>query len=290
MSKSIDYVNTSSVFLENSEVYYSIRKTVCTNDYPQVHDFYEFILMTDNQMDILLNNDLYHLKSGDLILIRPGVVHTKIETTAAVHINLAFPALTVNALFQYLYGSEPMLCDLLAAPHIPVVHLTTLDTRLVMQRLSDLNRLSASSTQVRNTHLRAILIDLIYTHLMPAFLHQQKQTKDRSLPPWLTIVTEGLSEPQNMIAGMDYILKETRLSEAHICRSFKKHLGMTPSAFINGRKLNYAVNLLMHSDLEIIDIIFESGFQSVNYFYHLFKKEYGMSPLQYKKNKSSHAL
>lgn len=65
---------------------------------------------------------------------------------------------------------------------------------------------------------------------------------------------------------------------------------MTPSAFINGRKLNYAVNLLMHSDLEIIDIIFESGFQSVNYFYHLFKKEYGMSPLQYKKNKSSHAL
>lgn len=93
MSKSIDYVNTSSVFLENSEVYYSIRKTVCTNDYPQVHDFYEFILMTDNQMDILLNNDLYHLKSGDLILIRPGVVHTKSKQRRLSTSILHFPRL-----------------------------------------------------------------------------------------------------------------------------------------------------------------------------------------------------
>ena len=55
------------------------------------------------------------------------------------------------------------------------------------------------------------------------------------------------------------------------------------SAYINGKRLNYAANLLIHTDMEIVDVIYESGFQSINYFYHLFKKEYGISPVKYKK-------
>ena len=51
----------------------------------------------------------------------------------------------------------------------------------------------------------------------------------------------------------------------------------------SAKRLNYAANLLIHTDMEIVDVIYESGFQSINYFYHLFKKEYGISPVKYKK-------
>ena len=49
------------------EVYYSIRTLIDANEYPQVHDFYEIILVTENSLDILLNNDRIKLGHGNLL-------------------------------------------------------------------------------------------------------------------------------------------------------------------------------------------------------------------------------
>ena len=72
-------------------------------------------------------------------------------------------------------------------------------------------------------------------------------------------------------------------SREHLCRSFKKYLGVSPSAYLNAKRLNYAANLLLHSDQKVIDVAYASGFQSLSRFYHAFKKEFGVSPLQYRK-------
>ena len=78
------------------------------------------------------------------------------------------------------------------------------------------------------------------------------------------------------------IKAQTNRTPEHICRAFRKYLNMTPMTYINAKRLNYAANLLRHSDKEIIDIAYESGFQSVSHFYQLFKKEYQISPLMYR--------
>ena len=53
MQISAKNVNTPSVFPIDCEVYYSIRTLIDANEYPQVHDFYEQILVTENSLDIL---------------------------------------------------------------------------------------------------------------------------------------------------------------------------------------------------------------------------------------------
>ena len=283
MQISAKNVNTPSVFPMDCEVYYSIRTLIDANEYPQVHDFYEIILVTENSLDILLNNDRIKLGQGNLLLIRPGDIHTKIQTGDSVHINLAFPAYTVNSLFGYLYNSQAPRKELFVGSHSPIVRLSTIDTLMIQNRLSFLNQLSSSDMEEKNTHLRAILIDIMYSYIIPE-LEKQKRSSDASnLPAWLVPALEGLSNPKNLTMGMDYLVRQTQRSPEHICRIFRKHLGITPSAYINGKRLNYAANLLIHTDMEIVDVIYESGFQSINYFYHLFKKEYGISPVKYKK-------
>ena len=42
-------------------------------------------------------------------------------------------------------------------------------------------------------------------------------------------------------------------------------------------------NLLLHSDQKVIDVAYAAGFQSLSRFYHLFKQEFGVSPMQYRR-------
>ena len=276
MARQPEIVNMPAVFVAGCEVYYSFRTQINKNDYPQVHDFYEIILVTDGKLEILLNNNLLILESRSFLLIRPGDIHTKIEVGPSAHINLAFPSSTVEALFSYLLNnSSNPLCDISKESYVPIVRLTTVDTAVIQNRLDRLNQFPLSAIDEKNTHLRAILIDIIYTYLMPELRNKAKNSNVLQFPTWLDV--------NNLSEGMDYLIRHSGRSAEHICRTFRKYLGCTPSAYINSRRLTYAANLLTHTDIEIVDIAYESGFQSVNYFYHLFKKEYNLSPLKYKK-------
>lgn len=277
-----NHVDSISVFFNNSEIHYATSTHINTYEYPQVHDFYEIVLIIENKLDILINHQHLTLERGQLLLIRPHDVHTKIQNGPSKHINLAFPAYTVQALFRYLYDSEDKLLTLSGGTHLPITRLSSIDTILMENRLSYLNRFSVSAIEQKNTYLRRVLTDIFFSYIMPEVEKQQNSSQLTAIPSWLAQAVEGLSDPKNLELGMDYLIRQTNRSPEHICRTFRKYLNMTPSTYINAKRLNYATNLLTHTDMEIADVIYESGFQSVNYFYHLFKKEYHMSPLKYK--------
>ncbi|SJT88036.1 L-rhamnose operon regulatory protein rhaS [Clostridioides difficile] len=59
--------------------------------------------------------------------------------------------------------------------------------------------------------------------------------------------------------------------------------GKTTTDYINGIRLEKAVNYLNKGDLNITEIALRCGFDSINYFSRLFKKHYNVSPTQFKK-------
>ena len=160
--------------------------------------------------------------------------------------------------------------------------LTGTEATLLQSRLSYLNLLPSDCPEQKNTYLRAVLTDIVYSYIMPGLEKEQTYLPSSVIPFWLTQALNGLSDISNLQEGMEYLVRQTDRTPEHICRAFRKYLSVTPVSYINARKLNYAANLLQHSDKEIIDIAFESGFQSISNFYHLFKREYKMSPLKYK--------
>lgn len=63
---------------------------------------------------------------------------------------------------------------------------------------------------------------------------------------------------------------------------FRKSMGISFTDYIKSMRLNYAHNLLTHSNLNISQICYESGFNTTSYFIENFKKEFGMTPTQYR--------
>jgi AraC-like DNA-binding protein len=72
-------------------------------------------------------------------------------------------------------------------------------------------------------------------------------------------------------------------SASHTVRHFKKELGFTMGAFITRCKLEEAKVLLTHTDKSLAEISSYLCFTNQPYFHSVFKKQYGITPLQYRK-------
>ena len=68
---------------------------------------------------------------------------------------------------------------------------------------------------------------------------------------------------------------------------FKKNIGMSFTEYVKKLRLNYAYNLLINSNLNINQICYESGFNTISYFIDNFKKEYGETPYKLSKMKAA---
>ena len=77
------------------------------------------------------------------------------------------------------------------------------------------------------------------------------------------------------------------LSRAQLMRLFKQQTGISPHAFVNLIRLRQAAVLLRQTADSVLSIALNVGFQSETHFGKAFKKQYGISPGQYRKNEAA---
>ena len=73
------------------------------------------------------------------------------------------------------------------------------------------------------------------------------------------------------------------LSESAFCKFFKRVSGKTFSGYVNDIRIAHACKLLIESDLPIIQISGDSGFDSLTYFNRTFLKIKGITPRAFRK-------
>lgn len=68
------------------------------------------------------------------------------------------------------------------------------------------------------------------------------------------------------------------VSEAHFARSFKRAFGVPPHRYLLTRRIEQATTLLRDTELDITDIAFATGWESLGTFGRIFRDITGMSP------------
>lgn len=79
-------------------------------------------------------------------------------------------------------------------------------------------------------------------------------------------------------------------SQSHICNIFKKFSNKSILQFIIDMKLNEGAKQLKNSDKKVCDISYDLGFCDSNYFTNQFKKHFGITPKQYRKQNKYHPI
>jgi len=101
-------------------------------------------------------------------------------------------------------------------------------------------------------------------------------------PYWLETVCEKMRAHENFSDGLGRMVELSGKTREHLARSMRKYKNITASAFVNNLRLDYVADMLVNSDKSIVDLCYESGFASLDYFGKQFKKKYGMAPSKYR--------
>lgn len=276
------HITQAQYLADGSEIRYGFHTISNSLVVPHDHDFYELLLVTSGSMEYELCGRCFTLSEGDFLLVRPGDVHCKRYTERPCqNINLAFPARTIDALFDFIYDEDCKQC-LLALPVIPVIHLPPNDKKVIQQELEKLNLLPLSQPMLSRTQLRFLLVDIFRAHLSPLVLGSCSVGERHQLPAWLSRLLQRMQSPETFSMNLQDWSAEAGKSPEYLCRIFQKHLHTTPSTYLSTLHLNYAANLLAHTDISIIDVAYECGFQSLSHFYHCFRREFHTSPKKYR--------
>ncbi len=104
----------------------------------------------------------------------------------------------------------------------------------------------------------------------------------RLQPGWMPTVLELLRNTYASNPSVDEIAARAGVHPVHLCRSFRKHQGMTIGQYIRGLKVEDARSLLAASELSLSEIASRCGFCDQSHFSSVFKKLTGQTPGQYR--------
>jgi len=79
------------------------------------------------------------------------------------------------------------------------------------------------------------------------------------------------------------LAREAGMSRYHFLRTFQAMTGVTPHQYVCRTRLRHAATRLVEDGARVIDIAFDSGYGDVSNFNHAFRREFGMSPRQFRR-------
>ena len=234
------------------------------------HSYFEIYCLTSGECDSFVDDKLYNLKCGDVVIIPPGAIHGthySSEKHGRVLINF-----TVNYVPKglrdvlsgdsYFYRCEDTAED-------------------VKQIFSEIEREYRCPDEYSEEAICALL-----SKLMIMIIRHVPKKEGELLSS--SFIEEAVKYVQNNYQNsicLEDIAKNCGVSKVHLSRSFKEKVGIGLNEYISIYRLKTAKELLLTRDkMSICEVAFDCGFNDSNYFSWLFKKTYGVTPSQYRKN------
>lgn len=129
---------------------------------------------------------------------------------------------------------------------------------------------------------QALTVHLLHTN--QAARTSEESTLGRSTlgPSTLGTVIGYMREHLAEDITLDDLAAQVNLSKFHLLRMFKKSTGTTPHRYLVRLRLGRAAKLLQHSRLTVLQIAVQCGYQSPGQFSATFRRNYGVSPREYR--------
>lgn len=142
-------------------------------------------------------------------------------------------------------------------------------------------------TLINNTEPTRLSIKAALYAVCDEYIKSTKLTdKSKSISNNIALITDYVEKNHTKDVKLSDIGILLGYDYHYVSRYFHSVFKMSFSEFLAIYRLETAVNLMAQTDKKIIEIAFESGFQSVRSFNDCFKSHFKMSPTEYKKSRN----
>lgn len=149
------------------------------------------------------------------------------------------------------------------------------------------NRKASTSTDEtytlsdREFHELPALLSILTSQIAFLLKEHQEQPDDSSMQK--DIIEDYINKEFRSPIGLPDISARLHLNEAYLSRRIKALFNENFSVIIERKRLENACVLLRKASYKIKNVARNSGFRDLSYFYRKFKKTYGITPLEYRK-------
>ncbi len=149
----------------------------------------------------------------------------------------------------------------------------------ILDELVPLAGLAAASCQLAHS-LAGSLADGAGIQLIRSGQIQPGQPADENQA--VVQVRAMIDKSYDQALSLTWLAGQVYLNPSYLSRLFRQQMGMTLVSYLNQVRLERACELLLTSNMKIIDIAAATGFASASYFNQAFRKQLGQTPAEFR--------
>ena len=248
------------------------------------HNDLEIIKVMFGSSRYIINGYTYDVSEGDIIIINPRQVHQAWSTgfsesrnrVIQLNYNLIKTQMIDKATEQYII---PLI-------HSKYIFSNVVNDRRIHNLFDSLDDVLTAKPDFYELSVKS-LIYILFTYMFGNnHYYENKEYKKRQLDThdYIKKTVGFIQENYNQVISLDQLSDHCNISKYHLCHIFKKNTNMTINQYITDYRLTEACRLLKETKKNVTTISYDVGFNSPSYFIQTFKKRYGVSPNQYRKN------
>lgn len=268
---------------EDFEIFYYEDKILAPVSTHQ-HDFYEIYFFLSGNVDIDLNGTTYSLSNGDICLIPPALNHKPIFKNNEQPYRRIVLWISPSYLQKLTQHYPDIQYCFVEALQRHTYHYSTDfgSTQLLFNKLIAIMEETAVSEAFHSSIIDCCISTflfqlnrLLYNHIHASIPNDQTTLFSELCNYINTHLEESLT--------LDTLSARFHVSKYHIAHLFKQSMGISTHQYILRKRLYAARNILL-SGSSPQEVSHTCGFGDYTSFFRAFKKEFGISPKDFKEN------
>lgn len=239
---------------------------------PHIHDWCEIYVNLTGNVSFIVEKNVYSIKPGDIIITKPYEYHHCIYNDDSDH---------MHYWIMFSPHENPTLFDFFLERKRGTDNLIRLPEDISREFLNLCEKLTKINPKYRILTM-SVFFEIIY-YIAKGITRYNIQEVNENLPENISNILNYINKNYTTIKNINELSAKFHISITTLERYFKKYLSLTPKRYLEDKKLSNAC-MLLRQNFSVTAACFESGFEDYSHFITIFKKNFGTTPLKYKKN------
>lgn len=244
------------------------------------HDFYEVYFLISGNLDYFVENKVYHIHRGDLLIMNNNEIHRPFfkDFTTYERVVIYFEpgkisekSLRLLDAFTKRKSGEKNL-----------IKLSSAQTEELLGLFKKFERLEEEPDEYSETLRLAYLLEVLAL-INKAFKNTRVLKEIRAKNEIISEILKYIDEHLDTELSLEQLEKRFNYNKTYLCRLFKQNTGSSIHKHILYKRVAKS-KALISEGFSVFEACVHCGFNDYSSFYRVFKSTVGISPVDYKRS------